>query len=321
MSAERQPHILINTEEIVEPKVLVCIIVTYHPELPVLIRQIERLPDDAAIVIVDNTSEQHVSKKLRDLISTRKRGKMLSNACNRGLAIAINRGVRYAHRTWPGIRFALLLDQDSEPRLGSVETLLRVLTSLEDTYPPVACVGPALLDTTTNIQHGFHQCDRWKWKRIYTTPYSNIPIPCANLNGSGTMVSIQRFLELGGLEEGLFIDHVDTEWSFRVRAAGYALYGIPNAVFEHRMGDDSRRIWLFGWRTWPMRSPQRHYYLFRNAIILMRRSYVPTVWKIWAVIKLLLTASVHGLTDPQREAQLRCMFRGIRDGLATKHQA
>jgi len=320
MSAERQPHILINTEEIVEPKLLACIVVTYHPDLQVLARQLAALPNEAAVMIVDNASGKHICDRLRELISTCQRGKVLCNPCNLGLAIAINQGVQDTHRIWPEVRFAILLDQDSEPRPGSVERLLQGFTSLENLHYPVACVGPALLDTATHSYHGFHQHDRWRWKRISPIQKSTAPVPCASLNGSGTLVSIQRFLELGGLEEGLFIDHVDTEWSFRVRAAGYALYGIPNAVFEHRMGNDSRRIWLFGWRTWPMRSPQRHYYLFRNAIILMRRSYVPIVWKIWAVFKLLLAAGIHGLTDPQRGRQLGCMFRGVRDGMATKHQ-
>jgi rhamnosyltransferase len=78
------------------------------------------------------------------------------------------------------------------------------------------------------------------------------------------------------------------------------------------MGEASRRIWLFGWRVWPSRSPQRHYYLFRNAVALMRRQYVPVVWKTWAVAKLVLTAVVHGLHGDRRREQLQQMWRGAR---------
>jgi rhamnosyltransferase len=140
-------------------------------------------------------------------------------------------------------------------------------------------------------------------------------VPCTNLNGSGTLVPIELFLQLGGLDEALFIDHVDTEWSFRVLAADLGLRGIPAAVFKHRMGQSSVRYWLLGWRIWPSRSPQRHYFLFRNAVLLMRRPYVPRVWKFWAVVKLALTAIMHGLFDRERRAQWRQMRQGVREGL------
>jgi rhamnosyltransferase len=123
---------------------------------------------------------------------------------------------------------------------------------------------------------------------------------------------------LGGLEEEFFIDHIDTEWSFRILAAGFTLWGIPNAVFTHFMGDRGVRFWWFGWRVWPMRSPIRHFYLFRNAVRLMRRRYVFAVWKFWNVVKLSLTAMVHMTLDDQRGAQLKSMWRGVKAGFARK---
>ncbi|MGH8378503.1 MAG: glycosyltransferase family 2 protein, partial [Gammaproteobacteria bacterium] len=91
--------------------------------------------------------------------------------------------------------------------------------------------------------------------------------------------------------------------------------GIPNAIFAHRMGQDSMRFWWFGWRVWPLRSPRRHYFLFRNAVILMRRDYVLKVWKVWAAIKLLLTFWVTLAIGPHRREQISSMLRGIRGGL------
>jgi rhamnosyltransferase len=81
------------------------------------------------------------------------------------------------------------------------------------------------------------------------------------------------------------------------------------------MGERSLRFWLFGWRLWPARSANRHFYLFRNAVWLMRRDEVPRVWKFWAVIKLALTSLVHGVFDPDRRAQLAAMARGVREGM------
>jgi rhamnosyltransferase len=281
----------------------------------VLEQLLQKLPASATIVLVDNGSETDSIEKIRFLVNELVTGQLVVNNGNLGLAAAVNQGVRWIREHCPDIRFVLLLDQDSEPLTGSVKRLVQRIIDLEKTTSLVGCVGPNLLDPITGLSHGFHQCTRWRWLRVHPLETSSQPIPCATLNGSGTLVSIDLFCELGGLDETLFIDHVDTEWSFRVTAAGYALFGIPDAHFIHRMGESSRRIWLLGWRVWPLRSPQRHYYLFRNTMILMRRDYVPKVWKFWSIVKLVLTALIHGVLDDQRKSQLRYMWSGVCDGV------
>jgi rhamnosyltransferase len=171
-------------------------------------------------------------------------------------------------------------------------------------------VGPRLIDAETGLEHGFHQIRGIRWTRCYPAPNEAV-VDCQNLNCSGTLMSRDVWARLGGLEESLFLDHLDTEWSFRVRAAGYGLFGIPAIAFVHRMGQTSWRVWLWGWKIWPYRSPIRHFFLFRNAILLMRRDYVPRVWKFWAALKLLITALIHLIWDTQRRAQLCNMFRGV----------
>jgi rhamnosyltransferase len=297
---------------------LACVIVTYHPDLDVVAHELKALPAAAAVVLIDNASGPETTAALKELAAMRHRARLVANDSNKGLAAAINQGVDEVQNTWPEIRFVLLLDQDSEPLAGSIQSLLNAYVMLAAAGHPVGCVGPALVDVCTGMQHGFHQCTAWRWRRVYPQAGTDRPVPCANLNGSGTLVSVALFQKLGGLEDTLFIDHVDTEWSFRVLAAGYGLWGVQDAVFKHRMGQRGIRIWSFGWRVWPSRSPERHYFLFRNAIILMRRNYVPRVWKIWAILKLLLTIGVHGLFDARRVEQLRCMIRGLKDGIRAK---
>ncbi len=294
---------------------LVTVTVTFHPDLEVLRTQLLALPGESLKMIVDNASGTEAREALRALSNAMPSTRLVENAENVGLGAALNQGVALARQMRPDAQRCLLLDQDSEPQPGSVDALLAGMESLHRRGVKVGCVGPLLIDATTGLPHGFHQATRWRWHRTYPPAGSTAPVPCVNLNGSGTLVPIDLFLGAGGLDESLFIDHVDTEWSFRLLAQGYTLWGIPSAVFVHRMGRDSLRYWLFGWRVWPQRSPQRHYYLFRNAVWLMKRPYVARVWKFWAVIKLALTLAVHAICDPQRLAQLRAMARGLSDGL------
>jgi len=285
--------------------------VTFNPEVAMLETQLRALPPACSKIIVDNASVSEVAEQVKRLVEQIPNARLLCNGDNIGLAAAINRGVRAASELRPPPEFVLLLDQDSQPEPGSIDNLLAGFHALEKHGEKVGCVGPLLLDPQTRLTHGFHQCTRWRWKRVYPRAGSTTPVPCANLNGSGTLMRTELFLRLGGLDERLFIDHVDTEWAFRVLASGRGLWGIPNAVFQHRMGQDSIRFWFFGWRVWPSRSPERHYYLFRNAVLLARRQGVPTVWKRWMILKLVLTAAVSVCFGPDRARQLPQMCRGI----------
>ncbi|HET7569220.1 MAG TPA: glycosyltransferase family 2 protein [Gammaproteobacteria bacterium] len=288
--------------------------VTYHPDPRALMRQVDALPKDMLLVIIDNASSDAEFADIERIAAAHPQVLLLRNDENIGLAAAVNKAVDYLAETDSAREFILLLDQDSEPQAGSIKQLLTAFLRLERAGVRVGCVGPRLLDTRTGLQHGFHCIRGWRWSRRFPAEDESEPVECANLNGSGTLMRTALFQELKGLDASLFIDHVDTEWAFRVLAHGHRLFGIPQAVFQHNMGDDSLRIWFFGWRVWPHRSPLRHYYLFRNAIVLMKRDYVPAVWKVWAHAKLLLTLLIHGVFDPERVKQVDCMMKGLREG-------
>lgn len=305
-------------DAVADSRQLVVLTVTYHPDIKLLARQLEELPPDSFLVVVDNASDKEELQRLEQLVHTRPRAWLIQNKTNRGLAAALNQAATYAFDHISEGRYLLLMDQDSVPRPGAVEELLRAYVYLQSNNARIACIGPRLDDASTGLQHGFHCIKGGRWVRTYPAPLDRKPIACTNLNGSGTLVRADIFQTLGGLEESFFIDHVDTEWSFRVLAKGYLLYGIPWATFEHSMGERGLRFWLFGWRVWPQRSAQRHYYLFRNALWLMRCSYVPFVWKFWATVKLLLTLAVHTVIDPKRGVQVRYMMSGLHDGLIMK---
>ena len=299
-----------------DPTLVATVTVTFNPDLPLLKAQLDVLPAASLKILVDNASDSEAAQALEALAAQTPNARLLRNEANLGLAAALNRGVFALRAMAPEVCLVLLLDQDSEPAPGSIARLVDGFYALHAAGEPVGCVGPNLLDVATGLLHGFHQCTRWRWTRVYPAADARAPVPCAALNGSGTLVPVDLFLDMGGLDTRLFIDHVDTEWGFRLQARGYRLFGIPAAIFHHRMGAASRRFWLLGWCLWPERAPRRHYFLFRNAVILMGRAGIPTVWKVWAAAKLCLTLCVVLATGPLRRAQLKAMVAGVRHGLA-----
>lgn len=304
-----------TSDSSVDTETLATVTVTFNPDLALLETQLRSLPPACVKLVVDNASRSELQERLDAVADRVKNVQLLRNSKNVGLAAAVNRGVHAIADLPKRPRFVLLLDQDSEPWQGSVGALVDAFLELDAEHGDVGCVGPSLRDPVTGLAYGFHQCTRWRWRRVFPPSGSTIPVPCANLNGSGSLVPTSLFERLGGLDESFFIDHVDTEWAFRILASGYTLWGVPNAVFDHRMGQSSTRFWFFGWRVWPQRCPKRHFYLFRNAVTLVRRDYVPNVWKAWAVLKLLMTAGVCTFHGPRRREQLCQMWAGVRSGM------
>lgn len=293
---------------------LACVTVTYHPDVAAVVRQLRRLPAEATKVVIDNASPEALWSELVGAMGDIERVLTIRLGENLGLAAAVNRAAaEVARRT--DASWLLLLDQDSEPGEHAVEALVEAFQDAWQSGGCPAAVGPLLLDPATGLTHGFHCVSGWRWSRRFPE-HGSAPIACAGLNGSGTLTRLQCFIDSGGLDEGLFIDHVDTEWGFRMTSRGASLLGVPDSIFIHRMGEASKRIWLGGWLNWPIRSPLRHRYLFRNTIVLLGRDYVPRVWKGWAVAKLLLSVVVVLITGPARLHNAGAMFRGVLDGLS-----
>lgn len=290
-----------------------CVTVTYLPDVELLQLQLQSLPAGAIRVLVDNGTPRTLWERVEVMLQRFSDVQVMRFSENLGLAVATNRGVEHLVAT-QGVTHVLLLDQDSTPTPDSVSVLLDSYQKLASVGERVGAVGPRLVDPGTGLSHGFHRIEGWRWRR--SEGCAGRPLECAGLNGSGTLMKAEDFLSVGGLREDFFIDHIDTEYSFRLTAMGYNLFGVRDAVFLHRMGDSGKRLWLGKWSVWPKRTPLRHRYLFRNAMLLMRLPFVPNLWKLWAIPKLLLTVLVFGITGPDRLGQLTSMFRGVRDGLA-----
>lgn len=288
------------------------ITVTFHPDGQLLAKQLQALPEGWLKVVVDNGTPEQEWRSIGSILGEFSNIEVIRLHSNRGIAAAQNAGMQRLSDLNACTHF-LLLDQDTEPLTGAVEGLAAAYSRLKSRGLAVGAVGPCLRDPSTGVEHGFHKVDGWRWVRV--SPVGPDPVRCDSLNSSGTFMALDVALALGGMDEGLFIDHVDTDWSFRLMASGLELYGVPSVSFLHCMGDKTTRLWVAGWRVWPVRSAIRHRYLFRNAVLLLGRPYVPRIWKLWAVIKLSLTALVFSLSGPDRLLQVKNMVAGVWDGL------
>jgi rhamnosyltransferase len=292
------------------------VIVSYQPEPAALLRLVDGLtPQVGAVVVVDNASKGIWQQALSEAISAHG-GALLPQQHNLGLAAAQNIGIDWARTN--GYRHVLLLDQDSAPGAGIVRSLLAALQALSGTHK-VAAVGPRFHDVREDRDAPFVRI-RFPLNRKLWCECDSQPIACDFLISSGALIPLDVLDRVGPMDAGLFIDNVDLEWGFRAQAQGYALYGVCTAVMEHRLGD-ARHPLPFGLGQIVVHGPLRLYYMMRNRLRLYRMPHIPEVWIAQDVPRVLVKLFLFGVLIGPRLRNLRCMLRGLWDGLRGRQGA
>jgi len=293
------------------------ITVTYNPDPVILGNQLQCLNTQCKVIVIDNGSRKDLRDAIKKLCTRHDHMQLIVLDENIGISCAQNIGIQHVMETLPEALFVLLLDHDSLPNEEMVHDLENEFQSLHESGHNIAAIGPLLYDPRDKKYLGFHVIQRGLWGKIIPMKNSG-PIECHSLNSSGSLISLDVLKEVGLLEKDFFMDHGETEWCFRAIDKGYKIYGSGRVIMNHRMGDEVCEYWFFGRKRMPYRSPQRHYYIIRNSIILQQRSYVPLTWKFWNIMKILFTYSYFGFVSKESKEQRHFIWMGICDGLRSK---
>lgn len=283
------------------------IIVTYHPDLDLLNKQLSLLiPQVANIVLVDNGSSNDLVKWNNQ--REQKASDVITLGENLGIASAHNKGIEWARSR--GAEYVLLMDQDSLPAPNMVEKLISIISI--ETLP--AAVGPRYLDERQNNPPPFIRIQGLKLERCACISENSV-VPVDYLISSGCLIPMEALDKVGGMREDLFIDYVDIEWGLRARYNGLQSYGVCSAHMQHNLGEDP--IKFFG-KNIPLHSPLRHYYHFRNAVILYKEAWLPINWKLVDGWRLCLKYGFYTLFAKPRRTHWYMMTLGIWHGLTGK---
>jgi rhamnosyltransferase len=134
------------------------------------------------------------------------------------------------------------------------------------------------------------------------------------------LIALSAIDDIGLMDEGLFIDHVDTEWFLRAKSKGYQAFGVCGAVMQHGLGEQTHQVSLLTargrgrQRNVPQHKPFRYYYIFRNSILLYKRNYASGLWKWNDSQRLLMIAVMFGVFKAPRWKNLKMMYKGLIDG-------
>lgn len=287
---------------------VVAVVVTYHPdrmiseELTALVGQVSR------VLVVDNGSGDKDFGFLDDN-EERPPTELIRLGMNRGVGAAHNVGIRRARELVAS--HVILMDQDSLPRPDMVENLLAAEQTLLGWGHKVGAVGPVYHDPRLSKSWPFFRISRFGVRALECSGEPHVP--CDLLISSGTLIRMSVLAEVGLMNEAYFLEHVDTDWSLRARLAGYSLYGVCDARMNHQLGDATVRIPLTGRRV-QVYPPYRHYYMFRNSLLLWRKPHAVLPWKLNEIKRLLSRLIFFPLFVAPRLERLRFMILGLWHG-------
>jgi rhamnosyltransferase len=257
-------------------------------------------------IVVDNGSDVEACDRMRGIAGV----EVVALGENQGIAVALNHGLARAAET--GAAWVVTFDQDSRPAPGFVRALLATRAS----RPRAAVVGSYVQEAA--VPQG--PC----WLR----PHPRFPLffqrtPAgSDLDGitmvvtSGALTELATWRALGGFDEDLFIDYVDTDYCLRCRLAGRTIAVSVGAHLAHHLGRREARKWV-GRTFYPTHhSPLRHYYVARNRVRMIRRHALREPhWFLFDCAAAALWLFRVLAFESAKAKKLRAMLLGTWDGL------
>lgn len=292
---------------------IAAVVVAYFPEiqqLSLLLKSVQRQAD--LCFVVNNGSSDDLLKSLLAYGIETARIEVIDMGHNSGLGKAQNAGIAAARSA--GATHVLILDQDSVPYHSMIAELLRAAEKIQEQGGYLACVGPRYLDDRQQNPPPFIRVKGLKLERCSCATEDAV-VAVDYLISSGCLIPMAILDQVGGMREDLFIDYVDIEWGLRARRFGLQSYGVCAAKMSHSLGDQPIRF--FG-KNLPLHSPLRHYYHFRNAVLLYKEQWIPMNWKLVDGWRLLLKYVFYSTFAKPRREHWRMMTLGVWHGVRGK---
>lgn len=285
---------------------LQAVVVTFHPgeDLEENLRAI--IAECGRVIVVDNGSGPAACARIAAIGGA----ELMSLGANRGIAAALNAGIRRAVEQ--GCEWVVTFDQDSRPEPGFIAAMRATQAAL----PDAAVIGPNIEE----IARGKY----YRWLRRHPfLPGVFQRVACEGRDladitiviTSGSFTSTAAWGKIGGFDEGLFIDLVDTDFCLRARAAGYSVAVSAAAHLKHNFGRREKRF-LLGRAFHPTNhSPLRHYYMGRNRVPMLARHWRELHWCIFELAVGVFWMFRALAFEEKKARKVKAMLLGTWDGL------
>jgi rhamnosyltransferase len=282
------------------------VIVAYNASKKDLDATVNELLRQTSFVVICNNSSY-------DLTFSHPRIKVLNFGDNLGIARSQTLGMAWAYNE--GAEFVLQMDQDSLPDPDMVNLLHDSFLALSAANYNVGLIGPRDYDRYTKKLHSTKSNPASCQKGSMIPEFEHLVLVDSMIS-SGSLISKKALLSVGGMLDELFIDVVDFEYCWRLKANGFLIVRNNKARLAHRFGEGRARFFIFF--DVFVAAPIRHYYQFRNVFYLFNRSYVPRYWKVRSVFKIVFKLLFYPFFLTNGFDRFKFMLLGIKDGIRKK---
>lgn len=266
-------------------------IITYNPDLIRLGENIESIVNQVKkILIVDNGSN-NIEQIILSLEKYEKIFLYRLNE-NKGIAFALNYATEKCISE--GIHYLLTLDQDS---ICNVNLINEYSKYIDDSIGQYGCIVE-----DRNIGQ-LSSCDKLKEVNWMIT--------------SGTLINVDVWKMIGGFDDRLFIDLVDTDYGYTCVENGYKNVIIPFVGLYHEIGNSKKTSSSFGSKH-PIYNHNafRKYYIARNRIIVARKHKNISVVK--ELFKAIIRILYEFIFEREKIKKFKASIKGLHDGIHFK---
>ncbi len=260
------------------------------------------------LLTVDNGSTDGSAMRIAEAFP---QAELLPLPENRGFAGGYNAGMRYALEH--GADFVFILNNDTLAPPDLLEPLVEAAAP-----PDVAATAPLIFYADAPERVWSAGAGRNPWTLELTENHGRAagfeqqeqPAEREFLSGCALLLKREALEKVGLFDEGFFIYYEDSDYSLRLRQAGYRLLLVPRARLWHKVSRSSLGSDSPGERYWMARSSVR---FFRKHVRGLRWLVV-IPWRLGSACKTTLRLLRHG-----NFRSVWYYWRGLRDGLRNEH--
>ena len=224
----------------------VSIIIVNYKTLPLIMDCIHSIIKHSVgisyeIIVVDNNSHDDFDKHIKSIYGNQVLCLPLSE--NIGFGRANNEGVKLARG-----RNIFFLNPDTL----LLNNAVKILSDYLDANPSVACCGGNLYNVEMKPMHSYSMLlpsvsweinlllggryEKLRWGKNAQFNHTLAPRRVGYICGADMMVKHEVLEKLGGFSNDFFLYYEDTEFTYRIKLAGYEIVSVPFAKIQHLEG-------------------------------------------------------------------------------------
>ena len=184
------------------------------------------IPKESEVILVDNSKDQETKEIANSYDCV-----LIQNKENIGYGSACNLGAEKASGS-----HLLFINPDSELKPGTLDELIKAT----DRYPNASAFNPKIIDRTgkQDFKRRSVLLPKSEWmSKKFPTFDKDVSV----LSGAAIFIKKEKFLQIKGFDEKIFLYHEDDDISIRLKNKIGNLMYIHNAVITHIGGSSSSK--------------------------------------------------------------------------------